>query len=270
MFPREFVAEVYRRMHLLNPPAPGDEKLLSIDEYWARNPYLWAHVTLNYRDRLPPELDAAILDVGCGSGHFLAACVKWGYKNLAAMDYIVHVEQFRHWGIQEYYTVTKNLPASLGKLKGRFDVIHAAHLIEHIPKHDLIENVDAMFYALRPGGRLIIETPNMLSPPAMASLFVTLGHEYGFSQHNLCSLLNLCGFRDERAEAARLPVLSLKAMAGELFRNLILLATSLKYRLFGWTGAILTQNIIVAGVRPAVDPLPDRSIDTANVDFHQR
>jgi 2-polyprenyl-3-methyl-5-hydroxy-6-metoxy-1,4-benzoquinol methylase len=258
MGPKDFVAEVYRRMNRVNKPPEGEPKLQTVDEYYGALPYLWAHVNLNYRHRMPTDPDAAILDIGCGPGHFLAACLKWGYRNLSAMDYEMDTDQFRKWGVRECYRVSNDLPTSLRNLQGRFDFIHAAHLIEHIPKHDLLENVDSMFYALRPGGLLVMETPNMLSPPAMAALFITLGHEYGFSQHNLCSLLNICGFQQERAEPVRLPVMSLKARIGDFLRETVLLLSSMKYRLFGWTGTVLSQNIIVSAVRPDSDPLPER------------
>jgi hypothetical protein len=36
----------------------------------------------------------------------------------------------------------------------------------------------------------------MLGPLPNYSLFCTLGHEYGFSEDNLSSLLTICGFED--------------------------------------------------------------------------
>ena len=245
-------------MHVINGLPLQERQPQTVDEYFASQPYLWSHLNLNYRHRLPADPDAAILDLGCGPGHFLAACAKWGYRNLSAMDYFLDMDQLRQWGVHCFHQVSDDLISSLANLTGKFAFIHAAHLIEHIPKHDLIENVDAMFYALQPDGVLVLETPNMLSPSAMASYFITLGHEYGFSQHNLCSLLNICGFQKERADPMLLPMLSLKAKAGNLLRRIVILSARLKYRLFGWNEIILGQNIIVSGVRPQIDPLPGR------------
>jgi len=175
------------------------------------------------------------------------------------MDYVLDIDQLRLWGIREFHQVSCDLPASLGKQRERFDFIYAAHLIEHIPKYDLLENVDAMFYALRPGGVLVLETPNMLSPSAMASLFVTLGHEYGFTQSNLCSLLNICGFQKERAEPVLLPSVRLKWRLSNALRAIFLCAYRLRFRLFAFRDTIIAGNIIVSAVRPDVDPLPERA-----------
>jgi len=256
--PKAFVAEVYRRMNVVGKPQPAAEKPRTVDEYFESQPFLWHSLNLNYHHRLPKNLGAAILDIGCGPGHFLAACTKWGYTNLSAMDYVLDMDQFRLWGIHEFHQVSCDLPTSLGKQKGRFDFIHAAHLIEHIPKYDLLENVDAMFYALRPGGLLVLETPNMLAPSAMASLFVTLGHEYGFTQSNLCSLLNICGFQKGTAEPVLLPSGRLKWRLRNALRAIFLCAYRLRFRLFAFKDTIVTGNIIVSGIRPDVDPLPER------------
>jgi len=245
--------------------APHNAKPKTVDEFFDAYPGLWEHENLNYRHRLPSDLDAAILDIGSGPGHFLAACAKWGYRNLSVMDYVLESDQFRVWGVDGLYLVTDDLPSALSGLQGCFDFIHAAHLIEHVPKHDLLENVDAMFYALRPGGTIALETPNMLAPSAMASLFVTLGHEYGFTQHNLCSLLNICGFRSERADPVLQPAGRAKARIGDLLRKSVLASTYLlKCRLFGFGDAITAQNIIVTGVRPEADPFPERVIPTCS------
>jgi 2-polyprenyl-3-methyl-5-hydroxy-6-metoxy-1,4-benzoquinol methylase len=36
-----------------------------------------------------------------------------------------------------------------------------SHVIEHIPKYSLLWVVDALYYALQPGGILMLRTPNM-------------------------------------------------------------------------------------------------------------
>lgn len=260
MVPKEFVAEVYRRMSVVSQLQSGNRKLRTLEEFIeAEPPFHWAYQAVNYRHRLPSDRAAAILDIGCGPGHFLAACATWGYLNLTAMDYVADdAEQFLKWGVRKFCRVFSDIPAALESQRECYDVIHAAHLIEHIPKHELLENVDAMFYALRPGGVLILETPNMLSSTAMASLFVTLGHEYGFSQHNLASLLSICGFQGTAVDPVVMPGDRWKWRLGNGVRRVFLLPTRLRNRLFGWGGSLVAASIIASGVRAKVDPMPER------------
>lgn len=82
MVPKAFVAEVYRRMNVVGKPQPGVEKPRTVNEYFESQPFLWHALNLNYRHRLPKNLDAAILDIGCGPGHFLAACTNGIYKSI--------------------------------------------------------------------------------------------------------------------------------------------------------------------------------------------
>jgi 2-polyprenyl-3-methyl-5-hydroxy-6-metoxy-1,4-benzoquinol methylase len=62
------------------------------------------------------------------------------------MDFgATHIAQLQAFGAR-FHQVRADLPTDLSQVQGQFDFIHAAHLIEHIPKHDLLENVDAIFH----------------------------------------------------------------------------------------------------------------------------
>jgi 2-polyprenyl-3-methyl-5-hydroxy-6-metoxy-1,4-benzoquinol methylase len=153
------------------------------------------------QDLLPQNKDAAILDIGFGSGWFLAACLKLGYRELSGAEFgIVHKDYIRTWSERpiQLYEIEDNIGNFLADRAEQYEFIHLSHVIEHIPKYSLLWVVDALYRALKPGGVLMLRTPNMEGPCANSSLYVTLAHEYGFCGSNLESLLDICGFGDVR------------------------------------------------------------------------
>jgi 2-polyprenyl-3-methyl-5-hydroxy-6-metoxy-1,4-benzoquinol methylase len=114
---------------------------------------------------------ARFLDVGCGNGSFLAAMRDFGWD-------VVGVEPDT-----KAVAVARNdfgLDVKVGTLEdvrfptGVFDVVRMNHVIEHLP--DPIHTLRECYRVLRPGGRLVIYTPNIAS----------WGHRFGFQNAWLC------------------------------------------------------------------------------------
>jgi hypothetical protein len=106
-----------------------------------------------------------------------------------------------------------------------------SHVIEHIPKYSLLYSVDSIYKSLEEEGILLLRTPNMEGPAANSSLFVTLTHEYGFSDSNLHSLLHITGF-DEIC-FHNLKTTTIKQFIGKYIRQPFLFYLKVKNRLFG-------------------------------------
>jgi 2-polyprenyl-3-methyl-5-hydroxy-6-metoxy-1,4-benzoquinol methylase len=255
--PNAFVAEVYRRMsmrHAVHRSHPSWEEterdrtvLRAIDEY---APYL------------PQDKNAPILDIGFGSGWFLAACLKLGYRNLCGADFgIAHKLHVRDWASDriQLIEIKGDIGEFLQDKKEHFDFIHLSHVIEHIPKYSLFWVVDGLYWALKRDGVLLLRTPNMEGPCANSSLYVTLAHEYGFAGSNLASLLDICGFEEVRFLNFRDRAPSLKQSAGNVFRWLIRKQNQMTNRLFGVNrGGQFGAELIVSARRgdwpPYFDP----------------
>jgi 2-polyprenyl-3-methyl-5-hydroxy-6-metoxy-1,4-benzoquinol methylase len=229
--PHAFVAEVYRRMslrHRAERVAPSwtevnnDPRVLQA-----------AH---ELRSLLPSDKQSSILDVGFGGGWFLAACLRLGYTNLSGADFgIANKAHVKAWasGAITLSEIQSDIGDFLADKPEAYDFIHMSHVIEHIPKYSLFWVVDALYRALKPGGVLMLRTPNMEGPCANSSLYVTLAHEYGFSSGNLQSLLDICGFDDIRFHEPSTHHPGFKQRLGNLVRWPFITESRIRHRLFG-------------------------------------
>ena len=256
MEPHAFVKEVYRRMALRHaasqPPVPWAEMEKQSQVLQAVH---------ELRDLLPQDKNAAILDIGFGRGWFLAACLKLGYRELSGADFGIATKDYiRTWSERpiQLWEIEDNIGNFLSDRKEQYDFIHLSHVIEHIPKYSLLWVVDALYRALKPGGVLMLRTPNMGGPCANSSLYVTLAHEYGFCGSNLESLLDICGFDDVRFHGTTAFQPTLKQRGGALLRRIFLKESEIRHRMFGVnTGGIFDAELVMTARRGTMPPLFD-------------
>lgn len=108
-----------------------------------------------------PEInDGTVLDVGCGNGHLLYQ-LRNNYEKLVGLEYSFHrLEQATinlsgssfqsiHGSAEDMSLIDSN----------SIDCIVSADTIEHIP--DVYTATNEMFRVLKPGGKIIINTPNI-------------------------------------------------------------------------------------------------------------
>jgi 2-polyprenyl-3-methyl-5-hydroxy-6-metoxy-1,4-benzoquinol methylase len=255
MEPHQFVAEVYRRMGL----DQGTKRRESWPEMQADSTV--AQAEYESAALLPARKDAAILDIGFGRGWFIAACLKLGYTNVCGADFgIARKAHVKEWSpnVSALYEIETNIGDFLAGHAERFDFIHMSHVIEHIPKYSLLYVVDSLYWAMRPGGRLLLRTPNMEGPCANSSLYVTLAHEYGFAGSNLSSLLSVCNFEDIKFHQFGAYHPTVKQRLGAALRWPFLRWNSMRHRLFGVNfGRQFGPELIVSAKRGARPPLFD-------------
>lgn len=248
MEPHAFIAEVYRRMaarHAQEKRRPAWEE--------TANDRTVLEAAYQYQPYLPADRDARILDLGFGTGWFLAACLKLGYRNLYGADFgIAHKSYIGDWapGRITLHEIRDNMGEFLSTQKEHYDFIHMSHVIEHVPKYSLLWVVDALYLALKRGGTLLLRTPNMEGPCANSSFHVTLSHEYGFAGSNLISLLDICGFDEVQLIEFSDYQPTFKQRAGNFLRWPFLKESQLRHRLFGANrGGQFGAELIVTGKR---------------------
>ena len=106
---------------------------------------------------LPPGEGRRLLDVGCGSGELLRRMEERGWAVTGVEPDPVAAEGARANGLD----VRDGMLADAEFPDERFDAIVLSHVIEHV--HDPIELLRECGRVLRPGGTLVIMTPNLSS-----------------------------------------------------------------------------------------------------------
>jgi SAM-dependent methyltransferase len=147
-----------------------------------------------------PDKPERLLDVGCGKGYFVHACVDRGL-NAEGIDLSVSAIEFarKKLGIKAY-------SGSLADLKNELGLFDAATFwatIEHLP--DPIRMLRDISDILRPGGRLLLDTglgddwlDRLL--PGRVQWYDPPQHLYVFSRGGLRAALAKAGIRIERFE----------------------------------------------------------------------
>jgi O-antigen chain-terminating methyltransferase len=115
-------------------------------------------IYLPYLDKFIGDTTAAVVDVGCGRGEWLALLGKQGIKAIGIDLNAAMVDTCRAQGLHaqcmdaiQYLSLQP--PGSLAAVTG-------FHIIEHLPFDTLLALFDAALKALRPDGMVIFETPN--------------------------------------------------------------------------------------------------------------
>jgi SAM-dependent methyltransferase len=102
----------------------------------------------------------AVLDVGCGNGHLLYQ-LRRQFTELHGLEY--SVGRLRQAGINlaglPFHGVQGSAEEMASYPDNRFDCLVSADTIEHVP--DVYVAVAECFRVLKPGGRLVMNTPNI-------------------------------------------------------------------------------------------------------------
>jgi 2-polyprenyl-3-methyl-5-hydroxy-6-metoxy-1,4-benzoquinol methylase len=153
----------------------------------------WGRAYRHYlKGWLPERRDARILDVACGGGKLLQFYLDAGYTDVHGVD--VSPEQVA-LARQVTPSVTQaNVLEYLAGQVERFDFISGLDIVEHFRKDEVLAFLDLCHAALKPGGRLVLQTPNAESPWGTHHRYNDLTHELGFNPNALSRLLALVGF----------------------------------------------------------------------------
>jgi SAM-dependent methyltransferase len=180
-------------------PRPSDQELAAFyaDQY--RSPCVPhdADGRVAIVTELKP-LPGRVLDIGCGSGEFLEAFVKRGWRAVGVEPGAEYAAKARARGI---HVVQALLTEPVARELGSFDVVVLAHVLEHLPQPEHI--VRLIRDLLRPGGIFYCEVPNDFNPFQLAAQeaqdlapwWIALpDHLNYFSIESLASFLGAEGF----------------------------------------------------------------------------
>ena len=155
--------------------------------------------TADVRERQRPYVAdftgaAPVLDVGCGRGEFLGLLRGAGIDARGVDADADMVAYARGEGLEveqaDALAHLESLPD--GSLGGIF----AAQVVEHLPPATLFRLLELAARKLRPGGLLVAETINPLSPLALRSYFADLTHAQPLVPETLALLARQAGFQE--------------------------------------------------------------------------
>ena len=206
--------------------------------------YLWAwykRVYLHLFSGL--NLNAAVLELGCGPGHMLQFLKSRGFTNIIGID--ISKEQIA-------LAVDKGLDATvedafdfLDASENRFEAIIAIDFLEHFTKGEMLQLVSLVQKALRPSGIFVAQTPNGQGLFPNQIIYGDLTHLTIFNPGSLRQLLRLTGFDDivfiETASYDRGLVGRIRSLAWQIIK---IAANIIRKIETGKTQDIWTENLI--------------------------
>ena len=153
-----------------------------------------AHVRARQEVYVADFRDAApVLDVGCGRGEFLGLLRDAGVDARGIDADADMVTYARGEGLQVEQADALAHLEGLGD--GELGGIFAAQVVEHLPAPTLLRFLQLAAGKLRPGGVLVAETINPLSPLALRAYFADLTHAQPLVPETLELLAKQAGFR---------------------------------------------------------------------------
>lgn len=153
----------------------------------------WSRAYRYYlRGWLPEHREARVLDIACGGGKLLQFYLDSGYTDVHGVD--VSPEQVALARQVTANVTHANVLDYLAEHPCRFDLISGLDIIEHFRKEEVLTFLDLCHAALKPEGRLVLQTPNAESPWGAHQRYNDLTHELGFNPNALSRLLALVGF----------------------------------------------------------------------------
>jgi 2-polyprenyl-3-methyl-5-hydroxy-6-metoxy-1,4-benzoquinol methylase len=191
-----------------------------------------------------------VLDVGCGSGTFLYWARSRGFASVHGID--VSDEQVA-------VARSLDLPAEVGSFQSylpdrrdRFDLIVGLDVIEHLTRDEAFEFLDLSLAALRPGGKLLLTTPNGAALRPGPVWHGDLTHETVFSPKTIALALRLAGYEAIRVSEIAPPPTTIRSKVRRLLWSLIRLAPmAIDVIETGTAGdRVYTRNMAVVGCRP--------------------
>lgn len=137
-----------------------------------------------------------VLDIGCGSGRILKGFDDAGASVALGVDLDSEaVEVARRAGLNVELGDVADLGDRLAK-SAPFDVVIMTHIIEHLPRDSVSAMLMTIRNLLRPGGCVLISTPNGQSPTGVYWLTEDATHTWLYTSGSLFYYLGDAGFDD--------------------------------------------------------------------------
>lgn len=141
--------------------------------------------------------DIEILDIGCGMGSLLMGLKEQGFCNLTGID--VSMKAVMYCKKMQLNCMEMNILEFNGSNEKKYDLVFMNHVLEHLPKSEVIETIKIIKNdVLKGGGKFICSVPNAQSNTEAYWAFEDFTHETMFTSGSLKFVLQNAGFKDIR------------------------------------------------------------------------
>ena len=226
-------------------------------------PRLDPYLELNYRPLLPANLDARILDVGCGEGRVIAFLADLGYRSIVGVDR--DADALAKLDPRPGVTLRRMdiSAADLAQDADRYDLIVMREMIYYFPRRDMPEVMSAVAAILNPGGAVIIEAFN----GALLCAGFTAAKDPGiltcYTEHSLKRLLQGAGLEVRHVLGPKHPRKSLRSLpyhaARRVWTTLLRMIYVLERGIDSELPKLYTKSVIAVAVNRS--PARERSTE---------
>ena len=146
-----------------------------------------------YLTEVLPDSDAHILDFGCGLGQMICALKKNGFSRIEGAD--INSAAIKH--LREFQITVHDLTAEIDfydRYAGSYDFVIMSHVLEHFPKHEVINQLKMVRKVIKAGGALIVMVPNAQSNTGCYWAYEDFTHHLLFTSGSLYYVLKASGF----------------------------------------------------------------------------
>jgi cyclopropane fatty-acyl-phospholipid synthase-like methyltransferase len=163
-----------------------------------------------YGKILDTEEIKKVLDVGCGTGHFLYYLKSRGIKNFIGVDISDQQIAFCKSKITEKVKKA-DIFNFLKDKKNKYDFILANDFLEHLKNEKVYEFLDLVYESLENNGIFTLRVPNMSNPLSVDSRYRDFTHLTGYTEKSIFQLLRTVGFQDIKISSSNCRIKSFKS-----------------------------------------------------------
>ncbi|WAJ24551.1 class I SAM-dependent methyltransferase [Lacrimispora xylanolytica] len=156
--------------------------------------HMHEYFTKIIEDHLPDNKDSNILEMACSNGMALLTLRDKGYNNLTGIDIdedLVNVARGFNLNAKKI-----NALKFFETNREKYDFIYAIDFIEHLSNEEFSQLMLQCKNSLNKNGKLLMVTPNAISPVSMYYRYIDYTHKTIFTPSSLSYALNNLGFND--------------------------------------------------------------------------
>jgi SAM-dependent methyltransferase len=141
------------------------------------------------------EPGMAFLEIGCGTGNFLAYLHRKGVTRMLGVDHDPALAGVVPDQVREHFACRDVWELLFDEAVGPFDRVVLLDVLEHFPADEAQRLLLALAPRLAPGGRVVLKVPNAACPWGLQYQFGDLTHRTAFTPLSIRQLADASGYQ---------------------------------------------------------------------------